>query len=73
MRILRVRDVVAKVGYCRKHIYDLERRRRFPARVRLGPNSVGWLEHEIDAWIAERAGQRATNEPSASYDRDGRA
>ncbi len=23
-------------------------------RVQLGPNSAGWLESDIDAWIAER-------------------
>jgi len=65
MRILRVRDVVAKVGYCRKHLYELERRQQFPARIRLGPNSVGWLEHEIDAWIAERASTRSAGDAQA--------
>ncbi|WP_310887981.1 helix-turn-helix transcriptional regulator [Burkholderia pseudomallei] len=26
----------------------------FPKRIRLSAHSVGWLEHEIDAWIESR-------------------
>jgi prophage regulatory protein len=32
----------------------LEKRGEFPKRVRLGPNSVGWIESEIDDWLAKR-------------------
>jgi prophage regulatory protein len=36
-----------------------EARGEFPKRVRLGPRAIGWIEEEIDKWIAERAAERA--------------
>ena len=27
---------------------------RLPARIRLGPNSVGWLESEVLAWLRRK-------------------
>jgi prophage regulatory protein len=53
-RILRIWDVAERTGYCRAWIYRMERAGHFPRRIRLGPNSVGWLEHEVDGWITER-------------------
>ena len=53
-RILRIWQVAERTGYCRGWIYRLEREGDFPRRVRLGPNSVGWLEHEVDEWITAR-------------------
>ena len=38
--------------------WRLERTGLAPMRVRLGPNSIGWLRHEIDAWIEQRAAAR---------------
>ena len=26
----------------------------FPAPIELGPNSIGWYEEEVDAWLASR-------------------
>lgn len=30
----------------------------FPKSVKLSANRVGWLEHELDEWIANRAAER---------------
>lgn len=27
---------------------------KFPAPVEIGPNSIGWFEEEIEAWLASR-------------------
>jgi prophage regulatory protein len=35
-------------------VYQLEAEQRFPARVRIGERAVGWLEDEIQGWLAER-------------------
>jgi prophage regulatory protein len=43
------------VPYTRQYLSRLEKRGKFPRRVQLGPNAVAWLEHEIDAWLDERA------------------
>ena len=58
MKILRPRAAAAKLGLSRMHLYRLERAGGFPKRVQLGPNSVGWLEDELDEWIRERADAR---------------
>jgi len=48
------------VPYSDNHVLRLERAGLFPARVKLGPNRVGWLLSEVLAWIdwkADRDGQ----------------
>jgi prophage regulatory protein len=35
-------------------IYQLEAERRFPTRVRIGLRAVGWVESEVQHWIANR-------------------
>lgn len=57
-RVLRKREVVNRVGYSLMHLYRLEKQGLFPGRIRLGPNSVGWIEGEVDAWIKERIRRR---------------
>jgi prophage regulatory protein len=32
---------------------------KFPASVKLGARAIGFVESEIDGWIAERIGKRA--------------
>ncbi len=57
-KVLRRKAVREKTGYSDMHIYRLERAGKFPRRVQLGPNSVGWIESEVDEWIEERMRQR---------------
>jgi prophage regulatory protein len=47
------------ITYTRRHLYTLESENKFPRRVPLGENRVGWLESEIDGWIRDRAASRA--------------
>jgi hypothetical protein len=35
-------------------IYQLESARRFPCRVRIGARAVGWVESEVQLWLADR-------------------
>jgi prophage regulatory protein len=58
MRIIRRRELTAKVGFCLGHIYRLERRGVFPRRVHLGPRAVGWVEEEVEGWLRERLDAR---------------
>ena len=58
MRIIRRHELTRRVGYCLGHIYRLERKGLFPARVRLGPRAVGWLEAEVEGWLRERVDAR---------------
>lgn len=52
--ILRRPMVQRRVGLSRSEIYRRVARGAFPRPVRLGPNSIGWLSSEIDAWISLR-------------------
>ncbi len=53
-RLVRRRNQVCRIGLRRTQIHDLMSRGEFPRAVRLGVRCVGWLEHEVDAWIAAR-------------------
>lgn len=52
------------IRWSRQHIGRLERQGKFPKRVRVGANTVDWVTSEIDAFIAARAAERATEKPS---------
>lgn len=58
-RILRVREVCARTGLCRVTIHTLRRNNDFPEPLQLSPGAVGWLEHEVNDWIARRASERS--------------
>ena len=60
MRVLSFRELKFQKGipYSRQHVGRLERARKFPRRIRLSPNSVAWIEEEIDAWLEDRAAER---------------
>jgi prophage regulatory protein len=48
------------IRFSRVHISRLEKEGKFPKHLNLAPQSIGWLEEEIDAWIAARAAERST-------------
>ncbi|OGT05656.1 MAG: hypothetical protein A2143_01795 [Gallionellales bacterium RBG_16_57_15] len=53
--ILRVDAVCARTGLSRSSVDRLEDRGEFPARLQLsGSGAVGWLDSDVDAWIAAR-------------------
>jgi len=54
INILRLPDVMKRVGLKRAAIYLRITQGNFPKQISLGGNAVGWLEHEIDAWLAAR-------------------
>jgi predicted DNA-binding transcriptional regulator AlpA len=49
----------AELAASRRHLYTLESEHKFPKRVALGENRVGWIESEVDDWIKEKAACRA--------------
>lgn len=52
--ILRAADVKLITGLSRVTIWRLEREGRFPARVQLSGNRVGWYGNEVQDWIKSR-------------------
>lgn len=58
LRVLRLPAVEHKCGLKRSRIHELEAQGRFPRRIKISDRASGWLEHEIDAWLAERMAAR---------------
>jgi prophage regulatory protein len=63
VRILRRRQVEALIGLRRSAIYAAVRAGAFPRPIHLGLRSVGWLEHEVNGWIAERVAKSRPASP----------
>lgn len=57
-RILRLPEVMDRVGLRRASIYQHIAAGSFPKQITLGVRAVGWLESEIDAWLAVRINAR---------------
>ena len=57
-RIVRLPEVETKTGYKHSTIYRRISEGTFPAPIRLGPKAVGWLQEELDSWIADRVAER---------------
>lgn len=53
-RLLRLKKVEEKTGLGRSQIYAFMKTGDFPRSIKIGPNTVAWLESEIDDWIDQK-------------------
>ena len=60
-RIISAKERRTLIPYSDMQIYRLENAGRFPQRIRLGANRIGWSLKEIEDWIAERKEMRGSN------------
>jgi prophage regulatory protein len=51
-RLIRLPEVIARVGIKRSMIYRLMGEDRFPRSRSLGPKCAVWVESEINDWVA---------------------
>lgn len=58
-RLLRLAQVLDRVPVSTPTIYRWMRSGRFPRNYQIGPNSVVWLESEVNRFIAETASTAA--------------
>lgn len=54
VQILRLPAVCRATGLGRSMVYQLEAANQFPRRIKIGARAVGWIEAEIQSWLAER-------------------
>ena len=54
IRFLRLPEVMARTGLSRSTIYVRLAAGCFPRPVALGMRAVGWIEAEIEEWVAEQ-------------------
>jgi prophage regulatory protein len=70
LRILTKKEVCTLVPYTPQHIHRLEKAGRFPRRIQLGPNRVGWRLVDIENWINARAAVAGASAASLPHDDD---
>jgi prophage regulatory protein len=58
VRLLRLPDVLGRVGISRSAVYEFVQRRAFPQPVKLGTRCTAWVESEIDGWVGARIAER---------------
>jgi prophage regulatory protein len=56
--ILRLPQIIKKTGLSRSTIYNLMSRGDFPQKIKLSYRTMGFLESEVDQWLAEKAANR---------------
>ena len=54
LRVLRFPELHKKVGLCRSQIWRMEQQGDFPKSIKLGANSRGWIEADVDAWLQSK-------------------
>ncbi|WP_428852748.1 AlpA family transcriptional regulator [Imbroritus primus] len=63
MKAINIKQVAEKVSLGKSTIYRMVAEGDFPKPFSLGSNRTAWLEEDIDAWLAVKAG-RATPQPA---------
>ena len=53
-RVVRKPEALNRVGLSDPTIWRMEKEGRFPKRIHIGPQSVGWLESELVRWLEEK-------------------
>jgi prophage regulatory protein len=71
IRILRLPEVCRVTGLGRTMIYRLQLEHRFPQSVKITDYAVGWVEGEVQAWLAEQATRRKSRPDDALLVADG--
>ncbi|MCC5993756.1 MAG: AlpA family transcriptional regulator [Rhodobacteraceae bacterium] len=53
-QILRMREVIQRIGLSRSTIYKLMENNDFPKPMKLGSQAIGWRDTDIETWISNR-------------------
>ena len=57
-RIIRKPELAGIIGLSDVTVWRMEKAGKFPKRIQLGANSVGWFSDEVALWLEERAAER---------------
>jgi prophage regulatory protein len=53
-QVIRTRDLCNRLGLSRTTLHRMRERGDFPTPIQLGPNSVGWIASDVQAWLESR-------------------
>ncbi|MFA6280576.1 MAG: AlpA family transcriptional regulator [Bdellovibrionales bacterium] len=65
MKIIRLPKVKELTGLSRSSIYAMIKGRQFPRQVEISTRSVGWIEGDVQSWIASRVNKANAKERAA--------
>lgn len=54
MAFWRLDKVLEETGLSKSTVYDLMKKRDFPAAIRLGEKAIGWVDVEVKKWQDDR-------------------
>jgi prophage regulatory protein len=57
-QIIRKPELFSKLSLSDATIWRMEKSGKFPRRIKLGGNSVGWFENEVEAWLSKKSADR---------------
>lgn len=57
-RVIRLPEVLNRTGLSRSQIYRMVSQKKFPSRVQLSVRTAGWIEREVEDWLAGLVAQR---------------
>lgn len=60
-RIIDRKELRHIVSFSDVHLRRLEQQGRFPARIKIGANRIGWAEDEVLQWIEQKKQERKLN------------
>ena len=63
LRIITQKELRTLVPYTPQHILRLEKAGKFPRRMRLGENRIGWLLSDIEIWVHSRTPSQIQTSP----------
>lgn len=58
IRVIKKPELRQKIPASDVTIWRWEKQNKFPKRIVLGGNSVGWIESEVDEWLAKKMAER---------------
>lgn len=53
-KVLRLPEMVRKIGLSKGSIYRLMKKNQFPKPIHLSERARGWLESDLDCWLDEK-------------------
>ena len=56
-RVITRRELQRLVPYTPQHILRLEKKAKFPKRIKVGERRVGWWLHVVMAWLEQKCGK----------------
>ena len=59
IRMLRLAEVIELTGLGKTKIYELQSLGQFPMRIKITSHSVGWVEDDVQTWLARRIAMNA--------------